>query len=226
MRNPSEKNHAENLANFDALIAKLISYGRFYKPSKNSLQLATLTAISQNARVAIENVSSLNEEYVHRVNIREMVFETLKQLNQRIYSVLLKCYELNELEIYMLIGSTQVFYNPFTAQQRYDFLLENFCRIIKLLKTIPSYHPIDSTLQIENLESLYKQLSDKNNEVKRIQALLANAKLIRAEVMYREHNGLVALASKVKVYIKYHYGWNSEQYKQIANLSIKKVSTP
>ena len=95
--------------------------------------------------------------------------------------------------------------------------------MIKLLKANPLYLPQQSDLQLPKLEDFYATLYFKNNEVKHNHALLSNACLIRSEVMYRAHNGLVALATLVKVYIKYHYGWDSMQFKQISDLTIKKA---
>lgn len=223
MRFTCENDHVRNLANFDALIAEIVSHCKFYKPSKSDIQLEALSIVSQNAKVAIANVTLLTAQYIHSTNLREVAFDSLKILNQKIYKSLQSTTSVSETEMYMLVGTAKVICNPFGSQQRYDFLLENFCKMIKLLKANPLYLPQKSAIKTHNLEDFYAVLYLKNSEVKRNQALLSNAHLIRSEVMYREHNGLVALANTTKMYIKYHYGWDSEQYKQVAGLLIKKA---
>ena len=150
-----------------------------------------------------------------------MAFDSLKIVNQNICKALQLTTNISETEMYMLLGSGKIGSNQFASQQRYDFLLENFCKIIKLLKANPFYLPQNSELKVAKLEDFYASLYLKNNEVKQNNALLSNACIIRNEVMYRAHNGLVALATKAKMYIKYHYGWESLQYKQVSVLVIK-----
>lgn len=222
MRPICENEHVRNLANFDALIAKIVGFGKYYKPSKSTIQLEALSIVSQNAKASISNVNQLTNEYIHSANLREVVFESLKILNQKIAKTLQLTTNINETEMYMLVGTSNVICNPFASQQRYDFLIENFCKIIKLLKANSLYLPQKSELQLSKLEDFYAGIYLKNNEVKRNHALLSNACLIRSEVMYREHSGLVALATMVKMYIKYQYGWDSEQFKQVSALLIKK----
>ncbi|SFH34893.1 hypothetical protein [Pedobacter insulae] len=221
-----ENDHVRNLANFDVLIAKIISYGNHYKPTKGSIQLAALSLVSQNAHASIANVTLLMEQYLHSVSIRELAFETLKQVNKNLFKILRSTTTISEMEMYMLVGSGKVLHSQFASQQRYDFLLDNFCSIIKLLKTNVFYMPKEEGLKIPNLEDFYSILYLKNTEVKRNCAFLSNACIIRNEVMYREANGLVALAATVKMYVKYHYGWESTQFKQIANLVIRKAKAP
>ena len=216
-----ESTHIRNLANFDSLIAKIIGYGKHYKPSKGGIQLEALSIVSQNAKAAIANVDVLTNLYIHTVNLREVAFESLKMINQNICKALKLTTNISETEMYMLLGSGKIVYNQFASQQRYDFLLENFCKIIKLLKANPFYLPQNPELKLAKLENFYASLYLKNNEVKRNNALLSNACIIRSEVMYRSHNGLVALATTVKMYIKYHYGWDSLQFKQVSVLVIK-----
>ncbi len=223
MRYTCENDHVRNLANFDALLAKIVGYGKYYQPAKTGIQLQALSTVSQNAKVAIANVNQLTNEYVHSANLREVAFDSLKMLNRKIFKVLQSTNNISETEMYMLVGSSKIICSPFASQQRYDFLLENFCKIIKLLKANPLYLPQKAELKLSKLEEFYAILYLKNNEVKKNQALLSNACLIRSEVLYREHNGLVALASTAKMYIKYHYGWDSEQFKEVSGLFIRKA---
>lgn len=221
-----ENEHVRNLANFDVLIARIMGYGSHYKPTKRGIQLEALSLVSQNAKASIANVTILMEQYLHTVAVRELSFEALKELNKNLFKELKSTTTVSETEMYMLVGSSKIIYSQFASQQRYDFLLSNFCSIIKLLKTNACFMPPQEDLKIPCLEDFYAILYLKNNEVKRICALLSNACIIRNEVMYREINGLVALATTVKMYVKYHYGWESSQFKQVADLVIKRGKEP
>ena len=223
MHSTCENEHVRNLANFDSLIAKILSFGRHYKPSKGGIQVEALSLVSQNAKAAISNVVLLTNQYIHVVNIREVAFGALKVLNNNIFKALNANINISETEMYMLVGSHKILCNQFASQPRYDFLLDNFCKIIKLLKANSFYFPQQPELQIPKLEEFYAVLYLKNDEVKKNNALLSNACLIRNEVLYREHNGLVALATIAKMYIKYHFGWDSEQFKEVSGLLIKKA---
>ncbi len=223
MRMICESEHVRNLASFDVLIAKIMALGKYYNPTKGGIQLEALGIVSQNAKVAIANVHALTNQHIYTVNVREEAFNSLKLLNKQLYNELRLTTNINETEIYMLVGSGKIMYNQFASQQRYDFLLDNFCKIIKLLKADLLCLPDRTELKLNKLEEFYAVLCLKNNEVKRTNALLSNACLIRNEVMYREVNGLVALSAAAKMYIKYHFGWESTQFKQVAKLMIKKA---
>ncbi|MGF1923097.1 MAG: hypothetical protein ACQUHE_02875 [Bacteroidia bacterium] len=222
MRVTCENDHVRNLANFDSLIAIIVGFGKHYKPTKGGIQLEALKVVSQNAKVAIANVNQLTDQHIHAVNLREVAFTTLQLLNEKLANALQVTANMSEIEMYMLVGSKRVLYNQFASQSRYDFLLDNFCKVIKMIKSNPLYLPQDPELQILKLEEFYAILYFKNNEVKKVNAWLANACLIRDEVIYREHNGLVTLSAKVRTYVKYHFGWDSMQFKKVAMLDIKK----
>jgi|GEM_PF-2463609 len=217
-----ENSHARNLANFDSLLARIFHLGNYYNPVRNSIRMDALTVVSHNARMAIANVTHLHEQYTASVNHRERAFETLKKINRRIAEELKSLTGIRETEMYMLTGCGKGSYDPFTDQHRYDFLLDNFSRIIRQLKVQAHYSPLQKELQIPELEERYASLRDLHQDVKKGHALLCNAMAIRDEVLYRDGNGLVSLASLVKRYIKYHFGWNSLLYKEVAGIYIRK----
>jgi hypothetical protein len=52
MATTSETGHAKNVANFDELISFVTAYGTTYNPSKASIKLTALQALSANAKAA------------------------------------------------------------------------------------------------------------------------------------------------------------------------------
>lgn len=217
-----ENNHAVNLANFDSLLARIVDMGSQYRPTKGIIQLDALAGVSHNARVTLSNVDQLYQQYDQAIRLREECFIALRALRQEIYSELSAVTAVNEIELYMLIGTGKHQLSQTSGQERYDFLLDNFCKLIKLLKINARYQPRNEQIQITSLSDFYEKLSDRNKSVKRTHALLANACAIRDEVMYRHQLGLVSLAATVKTHLKYHLGGNSRLYKCIAELIIKK----
>jgi len=223
MRLPCENGHVRNLANFDSLIAKIVSYGALYQPSKESIQLEALYIVSLNARAALYTVNALRECYEHSFQSQEIVFDSLKNIIQSLFKALKVTASVNETEIYMLIGGVKLAPGKCASpQKQYDLMLDNFQKISKLL-TDDWLEKVK--LDRVKLEDFYLQLRLKNKEVKRNIHLFSNACLVLDEVMYRAHNGLVTLSAAVKMYIKYHYGWDSLEYKQIEGLAIKKIKS-
>ena len=116
MRVTCENIHVRNLANFDALLAKIVGYGSYYKPTKSSIQLEALALVSQNAKLAIAHVDLLTYHYTHSVNLREVAFESLKIMNQKIYKALQSVLNISETEMYMLVGASNPIGSSPTSQ--------------------------------------------------------------------------------------------------------------
>jgi len=223
MRFTVENNHALNLANFDTLIAKILGYGKYYNPMKSSIHVDALSLVSQNAKAAITNVKLFTLEYTQSSHDCEVAFTSLQVMNEKIYKALQSTTHISETEMHMIVGAGKAAGSNPLSQQQCDLLLENFCRIINLLKANPWYLPQKSELKIQTLEELYAILYLKNEAVKKRYALLNHAHIVTNEVMYRHLHGLAALATTAKMYVKYHFGWDSEEFKQVAGLLIKKA---
>jgi len=217
-----ENVHVRNLANFDLLLARIFHLGNYYHPMRSTIRVEALSTVSHNARVSLSNVDILNEQYIEAVNQREQAFDALKKLNQRIAAVLEPLTGMNAMEMYLLTGCGHSPHSPFADQERYDFLLDSFRKIIHRLKVNDDYAPDAPDLKIMALENRFQTLNTLQKEVKRSYAVLCHAQAVRDEVLYRNGSGLVPLSSMVKQYIKYHFGWNSHLYKELADIPIRK----
>jgi hypothetical protein len=88
MASTSETGHAKNAANFDDLISFVTGYGVTYNPSRASLNLAALQAISSNAKDAISAVNAALPAYSNAVAAREVAFAPLNKLITRVINAL------------------------------------------------------------------------------------------------------------------------------------------
>lgn len=218
-----ENDHIRNIANFDVLIAQLTLLGRDYRPSRASIQLSALEQVSANAKTALRNVEQLGRQYKSSLRKRELAFAGLELLMQCVLQELKRASQMNEIELHMLMGSSLSLSGGDEWCEPHDFVLHNLSRIIKIIKTGIPYQPVQKELQPDNLEAYFSELYRLNNAAKKMESEWTYACIVRDEVLYRERYGMVALSIAVKVYIKYHFGWESEPYRILNGLNIKKM---
>ncbi len=218
----TENEHHRNLANFDVLIAKLINLGKQYKPIRTAIHLSALQLVSQNAKNALINVHDLEQRYQLIFMEREYFFDRQQELMSQIKTYILSFTAMTELELYLVSGCRHMPLVHLEKNLRHDFLLQNWSKLIHLIKTLVHYKPSQAELEIEGLQNFYMAWYEKHKELKQVEAYLNQAYTIREEVFYRNRYGLVAIAGIVRNYIKFHFGWNSGIYKQVIALPIKR----
>jgi len=101
--------------------------------------------------------------------------------------------------------------------------IENFGKLIVLLKTQPAYKPNEKDLTVAALNKKHAALKLANSNCIRKDA---NAELLRSErynVIYSAKNGLVDIALASKLYVKSAYGATSTQYKSISGILFTKI---
>ena len=88
MASTSEIGHAKNVANFQALISFVTSYGATYNPTKNALKLPQLTALQTTSQTKLAEVVAKNTSFNNAVNDRMTAFDGLKALSTRLVNAL------------------------------------------------------------------------------------------------------------------------------------------
>ena len=88
MSSTSETGHAKNVALFDDIISFVTGYGTDYKPSKDSIKLTALKALSANAKTAISDVHAAFSANSNASAAREVAFEPLDKLTTRVLNAL------------------------------------------------------------------------------------------------------------------------------------------
>ncbi len=79
-----EMGHAKNVANFDVLIAFVLSKLTVFKPSKSAIQLPSLQNVSQNAKNAMKVVFDAFSVNSGAIAARKIAFATFSQLITRV----------------------------------------------------------------------------------------------------------------------------------------------
>ena len=241
MASTSETGHAKNVANFDELISFVTGYRESYNPSKATIKLDALKALSDHAKTSINAVSSMEPAYKSAVAAREVVFIPLSKLTTRIMNSIKATdttvqvdenartlvrkiqgvratAKKTEDEKKALAEKGKEVVEISTSQMSYDNRLDNFFKLIQLLSSVPEYSPNEKELKIEHLNTILDDLKAKNAAVVESYIPLSNARISRNNLLYKENTGLYDVALDVKNYIKSVFGATSPQYKQVSKI--------
>lgn len=241
MASTSETGHAKNVANFDELISFVTGYRESYNPSKATIKLDALKALSDHAKNSINAVSSMEPAYKSAVAAREVVFIPLSKLTTRIMNSIKATdttvqvdenartlvrkiqgvratAKKTEDEKKALAEKGKEVVEISTSQMSYDSRLDNFFKLIQLLSSVPEYNPNETELKIEHLNTILDDLKAKNAAVVESYIPLSNARISRNDLLYKENTGLYDVALDVKNYIKSVFGATSPQYKQVSKI--------
>jgi len=249
MKNLTETDNAKNIANFNELVSKVIEYGDSYNPSKVTVQLIALQALSEKADIAMKKVNSTLAVFRVASVARGLYFEPLNNLTSRVLlslrsaantpqiiesvkSIIRKIHGQRQPattkkaahEIKKSSNEVQVSYNISTSQINYNNRLEYFDKLIQLLETIPNYSPNQEDIKASSLRTLLNAIKIKNDAAGIAEEALVNARIARNELLYKPGSGMYTVASDIKSTVKSLYGSTSVQYKQIARLPFKTIA--
>lgn len=246
MASTSETGHAKNVANFDDLISFALGYGATYNPSKASLKVTALQALSTSAKASINAVNAALPAYSNAVAARETGFEPLSKLITRVMNALKATDTTEQVDesartlVRKIQGSRATAKKTdeektalaaegketkeiSSSQMSYDSRLDNFDKLIKLLTSVTLYVPNEADLKVTALTTVYNDLKAKNAAVVTATTPLSNARISRNDILYKANTGLVDIALDTKTYLKSLYGATSPQYKQVSKLEFKAI---
>ena len=247
MASTSETGCIQNVANFETLISYITAFGADYNPSKTSLTISELQKILSEAKLTLNAVNVAFSAHSNAIAAREAAFEPLSKLVTRANNALKATDTTTQVDdsaktIVRKIQGTRASakltdeekkaleaegkeVNQISASQMgYDNRLENFYKLIMLLKSIPQYNPNEVELKVATLTALYEDLKLKNTAVVDATTPLSNARIARNDAMYKPLTGLVDCAYDAKMYIKSVFGPSSPQYKQVSKLEFKSLT--
>ena len=245
MVSTNETGHQKNVANFDALIAFATGYGASYNPSKASLAIDALKALSDQAKGAINAVSAAEPAYKNAVAAREAAFAPLSKLTTRIINALKATdaakqvvddaksvarkiqgtrakAKLTDEQKKALAEQGKEVVEISTSQMSFDNRLDNFFKLTQLLASVPEYAPNETELKVDTLNRMMDDLKAKNAAVMDATTPLSNARITRNEILYKVDYGLYDVAADVKAYIKSVFGASSPQYRQVSKIKFTK----
>ena len=231
MTSTSESGHQKNVANFDELISFATGYGSTYKPTKTSLSIDALKALSEQAKAAHIAVVSADAALKSAVAAREAAFLPLSKLSTRILNSIMASQiqgvrasaKKTDQQKEALAEHGKKVVEISSSQMGFDSRLDNLFKLIQLLLSIPEYNPNEEELKIAYLNTLMEDLKLKNAAVIEKTIPLSNARISRNNILYKDDTGLCDMAMNVKTYLKSLFGPTSLEYKQISSLSFKKI---
>ena len=241
MASNPESGHSKNVANFNTLIAFIVTYGTAYNPSKSSIFLTALQTVSRNASDSIDSVNEAFSAYNSAVAARKVAFNPFSKLITRVFNALKSTDTPQEVDdqvktvVHKLQGTRATpkkteeeklklaakgkVVNEISASQlSFDNRLANFEKLITLLAGIPLYAPNEQDLTITALINRYNDMKVLNDNAVSALTQLNKARIARNKILYAESVGLTDLALAAKNYIKSLYGSDGPQYRQIGGL--------
>lgn len=248
-----ESGHAKNTANFDHLIALLLTYGTNYTPSSPSLAITNLQTVLTNAQTALTTVKNEYNGWKNATNGREIAFDPLKGLSTRLLNTLvavganeqtIKDYKTLNAKVQgskLTKADAGIIEDPnadaankttlpvkktvSVSQQSFDNLIEHYDKIIKLLASVPAYNPTETALKVATLQTTLANLKTLNTAAYTSAAKVSNARIARNKILYENPDALIVLAKAVKAYIKGKFGASSPEYGQLSSIKFTKVKT-
>ena len=210
----SETGHAKNVANLDELISYATGWGTAFNPTKASLMLTALQALSKSGQDAINAVNAAIPAYTNSVAAREAAFAPLNKLVTRAVNALkatdttiqvdesAKTFsrkiqgrratpKMTEEEKKAASAAGKEVVEISSSQMSFDSRLDNFDKLIKLLSSITLYAPNEADLQVASLTTLYNDLKVKNNVVITAATMLSNSRILRNEILYKMTAGFI-----------------------------------
>jgi hypothetical protein len=244
MSKNAESGHAKCGANLESLISVINGFGAAYNPSKPSLSLSNLNALSQNVNNALNLVNSASGRYTIAIAARTVAFKPLSKLATRILNAIRASDTTQQIDdaAQSLVRKLQgkratpkltteqkaslkaegiVKKEVSSSQMGFDNRLDGFDKLIQLLSPLSQYAPNEAELQLATLINYYNTLKALNAEAVSAETQLKNARLSRNDIFYKPETGLVDIATAVKKYIKSLFGATSQQSKQISGLTFK-----
>ena len=246
-----ESGHAKNTANFDHLIALLLTYSTNYTPSNPSLAITNLQTVLTNAQTALTTVKNEYNGWKNATNSREIAFEPLKGLSTRLLNTLMsvganeqtiKDYKTLNAKVQgskLTKADAGIIEDPnadaankttlpvkktvSVSQQSFDNLIEHYDKIIKLLASVPAYNPTEVALKVATLQTTLANLKTVNTAAYTSYAKVSNARIARNKILYENPDALIVLAKAVKAYIKGKFGATSAEYGQVSSIKFVKV---
>ena len=233
--------HAKNVAAYGKLISCCTGLGGKYKPGHPNLQLDALNALLADAKQALENVKVTKSDLNNETNTREIEFSNLPKVASSILfslaasgaseqtlddaRVFLRQMTGRRLKDRVPIPSEKVEavtkVRPLT-QRSYVSRADHFAKLVQVASSSPIYQPNEPELQVVSLNELVAKLQVLNTSVAKADVEWSNARIERTNRFYAKGSSILATARKVKNYVRAIHGVNSEQYRQLKELSFTK----
>lgn len=239
MASKFESGHFINLAQFQNLNTYLGSQAS-YAPDAPEIQLPQLTAFAQEVSTATDLLVQEAATLQQVVNDRQQLFAQSIKVARRVMNYLEATSTNQEAIKDVRVHFTDMLSKKVSKKQivaddgsvsdksysssrlSYHSIAENFQKMVERLATMPVYAPSDNTVQLATLNTAYASLHNINTQVNNQFVTVTNARNHRDQLMYGKDIGLVDRANRIKKYLKYKYGPQSDQYKFASKLIFRR----
>ncbi|MFA4851125.1 MAG: hypothetical protein WC599_01265 [Bacteroidales bacterium] len=229
----NERRHATNVANFRFVISYVTCYGISYNPTKDPIKLPALNTLFTNAKNSLTAVYTTLALFDNATNAREIAFAPLSKLVARILNALDSADASRQVvkDAKIITGKIQGRratlnssepVNISASQISFDNRIENFSKLITLLKSEPLYAPNETDLKLPSLNTLLVLLKIANTAIVNATTQLGNARINRNKILYNAGTGLYNIQLEVKKYIKSVFGATSPEYWQVRGIKFTK----
>ena len=232
----------KTVGTFEKLLGFCTGHGDKYNPGSPKLQVDALSVLLVNAREALANVKAAKTEYNNVTNSREQLFRDMPKLASSVILTLAASGAKEET-----LDDARVFFRNISgrrakprppmasteeekkarskyAQLSYLSKADHFAKLVQAISADPNYLANEPDLSVPGLKAALKNMRNLNSRVAEAQVKLSNARIARNEILYTKGNSVYQVAKGVKKYVRAIFGLNSEQYRQIKNLSFIKPS--
>jgi hypothetical protein len=240
----TENTPAKALGNFLDMIQR-VELNENYKPSNPSLVVAALKTLHADASAALDSFHSSKAILISSKKERVKTVEQVKATSMRVVNFLKACgAERTKIEqamtIYRMIhgykspgtvkpveGATQIegeeVRKKSTKQGSQDSLVQNFQKLIQVLKTEVLYNPNEKDLSIEGLEALVNKFKTDDLATATADAAMERAKVKLTKLFDDPRTGVNVVMPAMKLYSKAAFGAKSPEYAGIVKIKHTKV---
>ena len=242
MTSTNETGHSVNVANFEKLIAKCIGFGADYKPSNPRITIEALTQYQATIGTAVKNVTTLKNALDKAIDERKVLYDPVRDLSLRIVDALrsaeapdgtIKMADSVNAKIQGRRKSEIIEIDPTkseseqsksisASQTGFDQTMNNFFKLIDIVKNEPLYKPNEEELTVTALETLYTSVINKNTAMIKAAQDWHQAIIDRDKAMYTGKNLITAIAKLVKKYVKSAFKTSSPEYKAVVAIKFTK----
>lgn len=245
----SETGHAVNCGNFGKLITVCEGFGTKYNPSNESITLTALKTMQTDVSGSMSSVAEKETAFLQALNARATLLRPIKKLCTRILSAFSACgagaSTIEDMRgINRLIQGARADRSVLKAaaasqtagasavpagikinsvsHQSVNQILDNFLRMLTLLKAEKLYKPNEADLKVTALEAYYTDLKTKNDAANAAEAEYNNALTARNRVLYEPYTGMVDITKLVKKYAKSVFGASSPEFLRVVVLQFRR----
>lgn len=239
MSSKFETGHFINLSNFKTLLSYINSLPA-YSPDADEIKSTTLTDLCTRVETATNDLIASTSAFQELINDRQRLFaQTMKHASRivsyleanisddaaikdvKTYYNLLASRKLSRKEKIAADGSiSEKTYS--TSRMSYHSRAENFQKMVERISTIDGYSPTEAGSSLTALRAAYQALHDMNENVNAEYNKMNMLRNKRDILMYKKDTGLVDSALRVKKYLKFKFGDNSEEYRTSTKLIFRK----